>query len=243
MAIDRTKPVGSLAAEIPGSTRVLEQLGIDYCCGGGNSIKDACLSAGLDPEEVIRRIEQASNSDDAASQQWQKKSLTELIGYIIDRHHEFTRRELARIEELSAKVKAVHGEKHSELVDIESTFQGLKSELTTHMLKEEQVLFPYIRTMEGALAHDKAVPQPFFGTVKNPVRMMMMEHDGAGQALSELRTLSGDYAIPSDGCASFHSLYQALRELEADLHEHIHLENNILFPQAIAMEARAGGGV
>jgi regulator of cell morphogenesis and NO signaling len=109
------------------------------------------------------------------------------------------------------------------------------------MLKEEQVLFPYITKMEEAVSSDKPVPTPFFGTVQNPIRRMMMEHDGAGEALREMRALSGDYAVPPDTCASFRSLYHALQELEADLHRHIHLENNILFPKAIAMETNAVG--
>lgn len=240
MAIDTNRTVGSIAAEIPGSTTVLEKLKIDYCCGGGSSIKDACLGAGVDPEELVRRIEEAGQAD-PEDQTMQQKTLAELVAYIVDKHHTFTRTELARVDELAAKVRAAHGQNHPETLKIEAIFQSLRQELTTHMLKEEQVLFPYITKMEEAVSSDKPVPTPFFGTVQNPVRMMMMEHDGAGEALREMRALSADYAVPSDGCATFQTLYHALQELEADLHRHIHLENNILFPRAIAMETSGGG--
>ena len=131
----------------------------------------------------------------------------------------------------------MHGEHHPELRKLEVIFRGLEVELIGHMLKEEHILFPYIEALETAVADGETVPTPFFGTVRNPVRMMMQEHDDAGQALLRLREASSNYEVPADGCTSFRMLYQALEEFEKDLHQHIHLENNILFPRAAELEA------
>jgi regulator of cell morphogenesis and NO signaling len=137
------------------------------------------------------------------------------------------------------KVCSRHGKNHPELVDLRDVFQRLKQDLNPHMLKEEQVLFPFVARMEEAVSEQRAVPLPFFGTVQNPVRMMSNEHDTAGGLLAEMRRITGGYVTPPDACISFQTLYQALQEFETDLHQHIHLENNILFPRAIEMETAA----
>jgi len=147
--------------------------------------------------------------------------------------------ELARLEPLFSKVCAAHGEGHPELVQMQSIFRGLNAELQLHMMKEENVLFPYLAAMEKAALSGWTCPRAMFGTVQNPVRMMTLEHDSAGDALRELRQASGNYTVPIDACVTFGELYRALQALEADLHTHIHLENNILFPRAVAMEAAA----
>lgn len=241
MTIDLTKTVGEFAVELPEATRVFEKLGIDYCCGGSMALQEACLAAGVPTEKVVTLLQEAA-SDAASSNQardWNSAPLVDLVAYIVTRHHGFTRKELVRLSELLVKVCSVHGENHPELRRLHSIFQELKNELASHMLKEEQVLFPYIENLETALAHGEPVPVPFFGSVRNPVRMMIQEHDDAGQALRSLREVTSNYQVPADGCTSFRTLYQALEDFEKDLHQHIHLENNILFPRAAELEARA----
>ena len=241
MTINITKTVREFAVELPEATRVFEKLGIDYCCGGEKPLREACLAAGVPTDKVLALLEQAGNSAAGSDETpgWNSAPLSDLTAYIVTKHHVFTREELPRLNQLLAKVCSVHGEKHPELRKLQVIFQGLQEELTGHMFKEEQILFPYIENLETAVTHGDPVPTPFFGTVRNPVRMMMQEHDNAGQALRGLREASSNYRVPADGCISFRTLYQALEEFEKDLHQHIHLENNILFPRAAELEAGA----
>jgi regulator of cell morphogenesis and NO signaling len=236
MTFQATKTVREIAVEMPAATRLFEKLGIDYCCGGARPLAEACASAGLEVDQVVASLEQIGEAKGADARDWRTASLNDLITHINDTHHVFTRDELDRIEPLLAKVHRVYGERRPELARIEAIFLELKRELSLHMMKEEQVLFPYVRQLELAVAGVTARPAPHFGTVQNPVRMMMMEHDAAGEMLRELRQLSNDYTPPEDACVSYKTLYGALEGLEQDLHQHIHLENNILFPRAIAME-------
>ena len=238
MTITASKTVGELAAEVPGATRVFEKFGIDYCCGGAKSLQDACTDARLTVEDVIRSLEQSEGARPVAAGEsdWTKARLNELTAHIVAKHHAYVRQEIPRIQTLLAKVIAAHGQKHPEVAEIQENFGDLSSELTSHMFKEENVLFPYIDSMQAALDRGQPVPPPFFGTVRNPVQMMMMEHDGAGEKLKQMRDLSSGYSVPADGCATYASLYRALGEFEQDLHQHIHLENNILFPRAVELE-------
>jgi regulator of cell morphogenesis and NO signaling len=237
MNINATNTIRDLAISIPGATRVFENFGIDYCCGGHRTLADACRIASLPFEDLVRSLEAAERAQSGGEERdWQQESLAALAEYIIDAHHSFTRQELDRLEKLFDKVCSRHGEKHPELLEAQKAFAQLKRDLTPHMLKEEQVLFPYITRMEEAVGEQRAVPPPFFGTVRNPVRMMIMEHDTAGDLLRQLRRVTNSYTTPPDGCISFQTLYQALAALEIDLHQHIHLENNILFPRAAEME-------
>jgi len=238
MQFNSAKTVREIAIEMPGATRVFEKMGIDYCCGGAKPLTEACQAAGVTVEEVERSLEEseASSQAFARSKDWRAESLASLITYIHDKHHVFTRNELDRIEPLLAKVCSVYGERRPELLKIQGLFMELKRELLLHMLKEENVLFPYIGQMEEAAKAGSAAPVPMFGTVRNPVQMMMIEHDGAGDLLRSIRQLSNDFNAPADACVSYRTLYGALEELEQDLHQHIHLENNILFPRAIEME-------
>jgi regulator of cell morphogenesis and NO signaling len=238
--LESTKTVKEYALEMPGATRIFEKLGIDYCCGGDKSLAEACAKAGVAVDEVLGSLEQTERSDETlASEGWQTESLAELITHIVEKHHAFTRQELARLEGLLVKVCGVHGQNHPELSRIQNQFQELSRELEPHMLKEERVLFPFIIQMEEAAKNHRALPAPPFGTVRNPVRVMMAEHDAAGETLREMREASSDYRVPEDGCISYQTLYGALAALEADLHQHIHLENNLLFPRAAEMEASA----
>ena len=242
MTINIETNVRELALSIPGATRAFEELGIDYCCGGNQSLVTACEKAEIPVAKVVESLERCERSTDsnAQTEDWQTSSLSELITHIVHKHHVFTRSELARLQKLLDKVCSVHGQNHPELIKVRDLALELTWDLMPHMLKEEQVLFPYINVLEEAVAGESEVPQAFFGTVQNPIRMMMLEHDKAGDLLRGIRKLTNDFTLPSDACITFQTLYQVLEGLEADLHQHIHLENNILFPRAIEVQGRFG---
>jgi regulator of cell morphogenesis and NO signaling len=234
-----TDTVGEIAVQIPGAARELEQLGIDYCCGGNQTLTEACATANISLDEAMTRLQQGLASEGGSEgKDWRTSLLVDLIDHINRNHHVFVREACLRINALAAKVAGVHAQNHPEVAQVQRIFASLAEELRVHLMKEEQVLFPYIaRLEESSMAGDPAPPS-CFGTVTNPVRMMMQEHDGAGEALRKLRAVTKDYAVPADACTSYQMLYQALKEFEGDLHQHIHLENNILFPRAVAMEER-----
>jgi regulator of cell morphogenesis and NO signaling len=231
--------VGELAIEVPGATRIFEQLGIDYCCGGSRTLADACERLGVPVGEVVNRLETAAHAVSPGDKvrDWEAESLASLTAYIVDTHHTYTKKELVRLENLLDKVCSRHGENHPELIDLRIVFKYLKQDLLPHMLEEEQILFPFIKQMEEAMSSDRTVHIPFFVTVQNPVRMMMTDHDSVGVLLSQMRETTNGYLVPPDGCASYQTLYQSLREFESDLHQHLHLENNLLFPRVVAVES------
>ena len=235
MTLTATKTVGEIAAEAPGATREFEKLGIDYCCGGSRTLGQACAEANISLDEAVARLQKSASATHPEDQDWRNQSLTDLIHHITGTHHVFVREESVRIEALAAKVVGVHGRNHSELAEVQKVFSALAQELSVHLMKEEQILFPHVLRMEESVLAGEAAPPAMFGTVMNPVRMMMQEHDGAGDALRSLRTVTNEYTLPEDACISYRTLYQALQGFEADLHQHIHLENNILFPRAVAM--------
>jgi regulator of cell morphogenesis and NO signaling len=231
------KTVGELAAAYPPAARIFEKLGIDYCCGGGKTLAEACRKAALPLEQLRDSLDSALSAPPAPGERdWKSAPLADLIAHIRNTHHQFTRAEIARLDPLFQKVVTAHGKNHPELAKMQATFAGLAEELSAHLMKEEMVLFPYIEGMEEAVIEQSPVLPAPFGTVRNPVLMMMQEHDGAGEALREMRAASNGYTAPPDACASYRALYQALAEFEADLHQHIHLENNVLFPRAVEME-------
>ena len=238
MSVTTERTVRELALEKPGAARVFEKLGIDYCCGGKQTLEQACRTASIPVDEVLEALEVSppSGQDFPENGDWQTAPLAHLISHIKNTHHKYTREEIARLSPLFEKVCSVHGERHPELFELRATFQGLAQELTTHMMKEEMVLFPYMERMEESVIQREPILPPPFGTVQNPVTMMMHEHDSAGNALRTMRQQSANYTPPADACVSYGTLYKALSDLESDLHQHIHLENNILFPRAIEME-------
>ena len=237
MTLTTTKTVRDYAIETPQTIPVFEKLGIDFCCGGNRPLAEACAAANLDVDQVLQSLENAIAEPSRPSDRELKSgSLAELISHIVRTHHAYVRAQIPEVERLLDKVHSKHGENHPDLAKIHSTFHALAQELMMHLMKEENVLFPYIERMEEAvLQHEPILPPPF-GTVANPVRMMEHEHQDAGVALKTLRATSQDYTPPEDACTSFRALYTALGNFEKDLHQHIHLENNVLFPRAIAME-------
>ena len=234
------KTIRDIALEAPATTRVFEEFKIDYCCGGRRSIEDVCASSGIDQQLLMERIETAiinsSSQTDLAHPE--DKSLSDLIGYILDKHHVFTTQEIARLTPLMAKVADRHGQLHTELIELKVLFTSLADSLRPHMRKEEVVLFPYILQLESAASAGLSAPPAHFGTVENPVRMLMSEHDTDGDRLRQMRELTNDYTLPEGACPSFTALYAGLEDLERDLHRHIHLENNVLFPTAVELEQR-----
>lgn len=232
------KTVRELALENVAATRVFERLGIDYCCGGNKSLAEACRAANLNSDEVLDSLDLAAGTAKAAepNRNWKGEPLADLIRHIKNTHHQYTREEIARLGPLFDKVCSVHGMRHPEVLEMRNAFRSLAQELTMHMMKEEMVLFPYIARMEEAVIAKEPVLPPPFGTIRNPIGLMEHEHDTAGNVLRILRQLSGEYQAPADACISYQTLYKALAEFEADLHQHIHLENNVLFPSAMEME-------
>lgn len=238
MSVSTLKTVREWAVENPEASRIFEKFGIDYCCGGSKSLEEACATAKHSIDEVLDSLELAEQQAKTKQKDrnWRVEPLADLVDHITRTHHKYTREEIARLGPLFDKVVSVHGKNHPELQQVRAVFRGLAQELTMHMMKEEAMLFFYIVRMEEAVIQREPVIPPPFGTVENPVTMMMHEHDSAGDALRAIRQLSSNYTAPGDACISYQTLYKALSEFEKDLHEHIHLENNILFPRAIAME-------
>ena len=236
--INSETTVREVALQVPQSTRIFETLKIDYCCGGNQPLAQACAAAGVDVGDVIGMLDGASqtNADEKTDIALQNASLPDLITHIIETHHVFTKTEMDRLQSLADKVLNAHGGNHPELVHLSELLLQLCSDLKPHMFKEEQVLFPYIVAMAQAAEHKQSGPFAPFGTVNNPIRMMMREHDTAGQILRDLRALTSDYTVPPDACISYQTLYEALENFEKDLHQHIHLENNILFPKSLKLE-------
>lgn len=230
--------IREIAIAAPATTRVFEEYKIDYCCGGRRSITEACAATGIDPAVLSKAISSVLETPKTGGQPEQMDT-PELIDHIIDTHHTFTQRELFRLSALMDKVSNKHGENHPELFKIKEVFFALSDDLTPHMKKEEAILFPYIQELARAKQSSRTPMLAPFGTVEHPIGMMQIEHEEAGSILAEMRRLSNDYTLPEGACPSYGALYFGLEELEKDLHRHIHLENNVLFPKAIELEQEA----
>lgn len=233
-----TQTVREIALEQPSSIRVFEQYGIDYCCGGRKPLSEACAAGSVAVDAVIAALEVAANTPEKAREDWTSQSLTSLSAHIVSTHHAYVKSELPRLAELAQKVVGRHGASKAELPAIQAKLTQLDAELTQHLRKEEVVLFPYIVELEGAIAAGAPKPHGCFGTVASPIAMMTQEHDAAGGLLAEIRNLSRNFTTPEDACPTYRAFYDGLKEFEQDLHQHIHLENNILFPRAIELEAQ-----
>lgn len=223
-----------MVVERPGRAKVFERFGIDYCCGGGVSLGEACAGKGLDTEAVLRELEiydAGAGAEDQAD--WSRATMSELTGHIEEVHHGYLREALPRLAFLVDKVTRVHWERHPELQELRRVFGSLREELELHMAKEEQVLFPLCRELERS----EKKPEFHCGSVNNPISVMVREHEDAGNHLAAMRELTGGYEPPADACNSYRAMLDGLAELEQDMHRHVHEENNILFPRAAAAEA------
>lgn len=232
--INSKMSVGELAAQIPESTRLFETLRIDYACGSAKSLVEACCVANVQVDDVVAML----NVFDATKHlvpdlvDFQNLSLTDLINHILRTHHAFTKSEIERLEILTEKVLRTHGENHLEVLRVGQLVHKLCDELKPHLYREETILFPYIQQMELAVRNKESKPAAPFGTLESPIQMLTHDHEGAEDILRELRLVTSEYKLPADACVDYKALYQALEELEKDLHQHTHLENNILFPKA-----------
>jgi regulator of cell morphogenesis and NO signaling len=229
MADRTTRTLGRLVTETPGAARVFERHGLDYCCGGQRSLGEACAEGQVDSTDVLDEI---AALHDGPAPDWPAMGPSELVDHLEATHHHYLNGELPRLSALAAKVEGVHGGHHPELADVRSTLEALRDDLEPHLMKEERVLFPMIRE----LAASDTAPSFHCGTLRNPIGVMAIEHDRAGELLTRLRDLTGGYQVPDDGCASYRMLYVGLEELEADTHLHIHKENNLLFPAVMKLE-------
>jgi regulator of cell morphogenesis and NO signaling len=232
MHITKNTTVADIAAAFPSTVRVFQRHNIDFCCGGKIPLVAACERQGIPFEELVGALEASARHPAEDDRDWNREPLHALIDHIVLSYHEPLREELPRLESMAAKVSRVHGANEARLARVESIVSELSAELQSHMRKEESVLFPAIRTIEEGRGCSAA-------PISAPVAVMEDEHDRAGALLSELRTITDGYAVPVWGCATFRALYQGLYELEADMHVHVHLENNILFPRALALSAIA----
>ena len=210
---------------------------IDYCCGGNITISDACKEAGIDTESLIRQLEVLAVQKDPDSEYFNNLGLGELSDYIVKRHHAYVHESIPVLKKNLEKICNVHGEHHPELFEINKLFTGSAGDLTMHMQKEEIMLFPFIKRMEMAKKGNLPLPASPFGPVSNPIRMMMAEHQVEGDRFNEISRISNNYQLPEDACATYEVTFKQLKEFEDDLHRHIHLENNILFPKAIELES------
>ncbi len=232
-----TPTVREIALHQPAAVRVFEHLGIDYCCGGDLTLAAACAAAHLDVHAVQVALDFAAGRPSLPSPDWCKASLELLCAHIIVKHHAYARREIPRLLDLSNTVLARHGNLHAELAAIHAALSQLETDLNDHFAKEESVLFPYIVTLERSLTSPDFDPVSCFGFLPDPVAVLSHDHEEAGAHLSQLRQLTHNFTAPLGVCLSYRILYTGLQELEHDLRQHIHLENNILFPRALKLEA------
>lgn len=238
IAPDPSQTLGDLVTTHPGAAPVFERLGIDYCCHGARPLHDAATAVGLDPREVLRHVLAADAVGDADHPvnvgAYAHLGAAELADHIEATHHVYLHAELPRLVALTAKIADVHGDRHPELHQVAAATRELHDDLEPHMGKEEQILFPMIRRLAEPGGDEVA---SFCGSVEHPVARMMLEHEATGEILARLRALTRDYDVPADGCASYEAAYRGLEALELDTHAHIHKENNVLFPKALALTA------
>jgi regulator of cell morphogenesis and NO signaling len=233
---EKEETLGQLAGRDWRKAQVFKKYGLDFCCGGKKTVKQACQEKGLDVTQVENDLQQADNTPSIQPHRYHDWSLDFLADYIVNTHHEYVRKSLPDIRLYAEKVMKVHGSNHPELTTIHRLVEEVSAELSSHMFKEEKILFPYIKKLVEAMNSSQDYNAAPFGKIQNPINMMEMEHEIVGNNLAEIRALSNNYALPSDSCASYSLLYRMLEEFEDDLQVHIHIENNILFPKALEME-------
>lgn len=216
---------------------VFQKHNIDFCCGGKRPLEEVCAEQGLDVSAVKADLARACSADQPGAPRFSSWDPQMLVAYIVSNHHAYVRQALPVLLAHTQKIASVHGERRPELVEVASLFNDVNEEMTSHMYKEEAILFPYIVRMASSVAAGQGVPPAPFGTVDNPIRMMEAEHESAGGAMARIRELTGDYSAGDEDCVTFKTCMAELRAFEQDLHAHVHLENNILFPKAQHIEA------
>lgn len=233
---DNNETLGEIAAKDLRKAQIFKKYGIDFCCGGKKTVKEVCEEKGLDINIIEKELLEADKMVATRPLPYNEWSLDFLADYIVNTHHSYVKKTLPDIKNYAAKVAQVHGNAHPELLPIYELVEAVYAEMSTHMVKEEQILFPYIKEIVGAKNNGTAIQYSSMGSVRGPINMMEMEHESTGKCLEEIRTLSNNFTLPNDACASYSLLFKMLEEFEEDLHIHIHLENNILFPKALDLE-------
>ena len=238
MTITGESAIGRIAASFPSTISIFQRYKIDCCCGGGKTLHQSASEIGIDPEYLIGQLTQASEQKSVdENQDWLQADLADLIDHILKTHHHYLRQEIPPLSEMAAKVAAVHGDRFPEKLPLlETVFSSLVDEITGHLIKEEQILFPIVIQMEKAQKNGQSLSETYCVSVNNPLRIMIYEHDNAGSALGQIRNLTNDYKPPESACNMFRGLYFGLAKLEKDLLQHMHLENNILFPRVTELE-------
>jgi len=229
--------IGSLVAANFKAASVFQKFGIDFCCKGNMTISEACAGQNLDKEKVEQEVLSVLASNEKGAIDYNSWPIELLADYIEKTHHRYVTEKIPELNIFLKKLCTVHGERHPELLNIYEHFLDSAEELTIHMIKEENILFPYIRSMVKAENSQSEIDKPPFMTVQNPIAMMMKEHDTEGGRFREISKLSNGYTPPADACTTYKVAFAMLKEYEEDLHTHIHLENNILFPKAVSLES------
>ncbi|MCK6602904.1 MAG: iron-sulfur cluster repair di-iron protein [Bacteroidetes bacterium] len=235
------KTIGELVNENFKTARVFEKYQIDYCCGGKRKLSEISLDHNLDMDSLIRELTELRTEKAPESGIFDLLTLPELIDHITGHHHAYIRKQGPVLEARLDKLVSVHGRNHPELLEIRSLFGRHNGALAQHLMKEELILFPYIKAMDANRREGGPKPAALFGTVRNPVGMMELEHSEVGEELKELSRLTNQYTCPPDGCTTYRTTWQELKDWESDLHLHVHLENNLLHPKALDLEASWAG--
>ncbi|HJP63541.1 MAG TPA: iron-sulfur cluster repair di-iron protein [Mucilaginibacter sp.] len=236
-----TETIGEIVAKDYRKAQVFKNMGIDFCCGGKKTIAEVCEKKGIDPAEVERQLAAVKGGNNDSETDFQKWDIGFLADYIINTHHQYVKDNTAFILEIAQKVARVHGDRHPELIRVAEYFSRIGHDLTLHMAKEEKILFPFIKELGYYKKIGANLHEDDFGRVSTPIRVMEMEHEQAGEDFEAIRRLTADYTLPADACSSYTILFKKLEEYESDLHRHVHLENNILFPRAIKLEKELSG--
>ena len=234
MDIGSQTHVADLATQYRATIRVFQRHGIDFCCGGKRPLGEVCAEKRLSFADLKQDLEGALSV--APSPVRQETSLAGLVWHIVERYHRPLDEELPRLDQMMQKVLRVHGERHPELAQVAAAFGEIRDDLGPHMMKEERVLFPYIERLEAIASSGESLLASPFGSVQSPIGVMEIEHESVGRALAILRERTSGFEAPADACNTFRGLYHGFADLERDLHEHIHIENNILFPGALRLE-------
>jgi regulator of cell morphogenesis and NO signaling len=228
--------IGEYVAKDFRTAALFSKYGIDFCCNGNRSIEEACQKKSVNPDDLLKEIESVLNTKGDSGIDFNSWPIDLLADYIEKTHHRYVSEKTPTLLQFLDKLSRVHGANHPELLQINELFKGCAGELAQHMKKEELILFPFIKKMVQATISDELIAQPHFGTVENPIAMMMHEHDAEGERFRKIAQLSNDYTPPADACNTYKVTFAMLQEFEQDLHKHIHLENNILFPKATKLE-------
>jgi len=226
-----SEKVSKIVAKNYKTASVFTDHGIDFCCNGGIPLEDACKNNNVNLQELVLEIDKALSQPEENS--YEEMEMSKLVDYIIDNHHAYIRKTTPALSAYLQKVCSVHGQKYPELSEINELFEGSVSDLSAHMQKEEQILFPFIKSLDLNWIENKELPDSHFGHVQNPIAMMKEEHEKEGSRFKKIAGLTNNYQPPKGACQTFQVAYAMLKDFESDLHKHIHLENNILFPTAL----------